>query len=167
MVLVGLLALRLRGGWPVRATLLEYQRGVLFRRGLPLRDVGPGRHRVWTGLEKIMIVDTRPVQANYENQTVALREGGAALYSISGSARVKDVRKALYAANNYNHVPEFVLLCCARFVLNECSVAEIGSRDAVAEKIISRAKPRLEAAGFELLSFRLMELSLAQPRAGE
>lgn len=166
--LLGVIALRIYGGWRVSATLVEYQRGVIFRRGLPVRDVGPGRYRVWTGFEKIMIVDTRPVHVNYENQAVALREDGVAIYSMSGSARVEDGRKALYAAANYNHVPEFVLLCCARFVLNECASAELSAnRDAVTEKIISRARPRLAAAGFELLSFRLTALSLAQQRLGE
>lgn len=165
--LLALVALRIYCGWRISATLVEYQRGVLFRRGVPVRDVGPGRYRVWTGFEKIMIVDTRPVQVNYENQAVALRERGAAIYSMSGSARAEDVRKALYAASNYNHVPEFVLLCCARFVLNDCTAAELANRDAVAERIVSRAKPRLAAAGFELLSFRLTELSLAQQRVAE
>ena len=115
-----------------------------------------------------MILDTRPVQVNYENQTVTLRDGGTALYSMSGSARIQDARRALYAAINYNHVPEFVLLCCARFVLNECTSAELAAnREAATEKIVSRAKPRLTAAGFDLLSFRLTDLSLAQQRAGE
>lgn len=166
--LLGVLALRIFAGWLVSATLVEYQRGVLFRRGIPVREVGPGRYRVWTGVEKIMIVDTRPVQVSYENQAVVLRDGAAAVYSLLGSARVDDVRKALYAANNYNHVPVFVLLRCARFVLNDCTSAQImASRDAVAEQIISRARPRLAAAGFELLSFRLTELSIPQQRLFE
>jgi len=161
--LFGVIMLRIFGGWLSSATLVEYQRGVLFRRGLPVRDVGPGRYRVWTGISKIMIVDTRPVQVNYENQGVSLRDGATAIYSISGSARVQDVRKALYAAGNYNHVPSFVLLCCARFVLNECTGAQItANRDALVEQIINRADPRLKASGFELLSFRITHLSLAQ-----
>ncbi len=155
-------------GWLSSATLVEYQRGVLFRRGLPLRDLGPGRYRAWTGISKIMIVDTRPVQVSHENQSVGLRDGAAAWYSFLGSARVVDVRKALYAAANYSHVPEFVLLCSARFVLNDCTSAQImADKDVVAEQVISRAKPKLAAAGFELLSFRLTQLSIAQQRVGE
>lgn len=155
-------------GWLVSATLVEYQRGVLFRRGLPVRDLGSGRYRVWTGFEKIMIVDTRPVQVRYENQGVVLSDGVAAVYSFSGSARVDDVRKSLYAAANYSHVPEFVLLCCARFVLNDSTSAQVmASKDAVVERIIGRVKPRLVAAGFELLSFRLTDLSVAQQRMAE
>ncbi|HET9803164.1 MAG TPA: SPFH domain-containing protein [Candidatus Acidoferrum sp.] len=161
----GVVVLRIYAGWLVSATLVEYQRGVLFRRGFPVRDVGPGRYRVWTGFEKIMILDTRPVQVNYENQSVSLRDGAVAVYSFSGSARVKDARKALYAAANYSHVPAFVLLCCARLVLNESTSPQMhADKDAVTERIITRAQPRLVGAGFELLSFRLTDVSVGQQR---
>lgn len=162
-----LLTLRVFGGWRSTGTLVEYQRGVIFRRGIPLRDIGPGRYRVWVGIEKVMTVDARPVQVNYENQNVMLNDGTAAIYSVSGSARVIDVRKTMYTATNYNHVPAFVMLCCARFVLNECTGAEIVNRSAVTERIVNRAKPKLAARGFELLSFRLTELAVAQLRTGE
>lgn len=158
-----LLALRIFGGWLSVGTLIEYQRGVVYRRGVPIRDVGPGRYRVWTGIEKVMTLDARPVQVNYENQGVMLNEGGSAIYSVSGSARVNDVRKAVYAATNCNNVPAFVMLCCTRFVLNNSTSAQVmANRDAIVEQIINRAEPRLAAAGFELLSFRLPELSVAQ-----
>ncbi|HEV2488456.1 MAG TPA: SPFH domain-containing protein [Candidatus Acidoferrales bacterium] len=167
-IICGIVGLRIYAGWLVGATLVEYQRGVFFRRGLPVRDVGPGRYRIWTGFEKILILDTRPVQVTHENQAVMLRDGAVAAYSISGSARVQDVRKALYAAGNYSHIPEFVLLCCARFVLNDCSSSQVlANRDTVVDQIISRAKPKLAASGFELLSFRLPELSVAQQGQAE
>jgi hypothetical protein len=167
-LLFSLVAMRRYAGWLSSVTLVEYQRAVLYRRGYPVRDLGPGRYRVWTGVSKLMIVDARPVQVNYENQAVSLRDGSIALYSLSGSARVCDARKAIYAAANYGHIPGFVLLCCARSVLNDATAGEIiAGKDAVTDRIVSRAKPRLAAAGFELLSFRLIELSLAQRGVGE
>jgi regulator of protease activity HflC (stomatin/prohibitin superfamily) len=165
---MALLVLRIFGGWLSAGTLVEYQRGVVFRRGIPIRDIGPGRYWVWTGFEKVMIVDVRPVQVKYENRGVMLSDGASAIYSVSGSARVIDVRKAVYSAANYNNVPSFVMLCCTRFVLNNCTSAEIAAnKDAAVEQIINRAKPRLAAAGFELISFRLPELSVAQVRTTE
>ena len=167
-VIIGIVVSRIYFGWLASVTLVEYQRGVLYSKGYPVRDVGPGRYRAWTGVKKIMIVDMRPVQVNYENRGVMLSDGASAIYSVSGSARVIDVRKAVYSAANYNNVPSFVMLCCARFVLNNCTSAEIAAnKDAVVERIINRAKPRLAAAGFELISFRLPELSVAQVRTTE
>ncbi len=155
-------AMRVFGGRPSRVTLLEYQRAVLYRKGRPVREVGTGRHLIFTGVEKLMVVDTRPIQVSYEDQAVALRDGSAALYGVSGAARVQDARKAIYSAGNYNHVPAFVLLCCARFVLNGCTPAELKVKEAVADRIVERAKPRLAAAGFELMSFRLTQFAVTQ-----
>jgi len=59
-------------------------------------------------------------------------------------------------------VPAFVLLCCARSVLNNCTPAELKAKEAVADRIMERAKPRLVAAGFELLSFRLTQFAVTQ-----
>ena len=155
-------ALRVFGGRPGSVTLLEYQRAVLYRKGLPVREVGTGRHLIFTGIEKLMVVDTRPIQVSYEDQAVSLKDGLAALYGVSGAARVQDARKAIYSAGNYNHVPAFVLLCAARFVLNGCTSAELKAKEAITDRIVERAKPRLAAAGFELMSFRLTQFAVTQ-----
>jgi hypothetical protein len=140
-------------------TLLEYQRGIIYWRGRPNQDVGPGRHRVWTGFEKLYQLDVRPVQVCYENQQVGLRDGTSAQYSFSGSAGVCDTRKAIYSSYNSNLIPAYVLLCCTRFVLNLSTSSQVKfQKDAILEQISERAKPRLAAAGFELLSFRISQL---------
>lgn len=170
MASIGLLILGRFKGRLSSSTLLEYQRAVLYRRGLPVREVGPGRHRVWTGSEKLITVDTRPIQVSFENQEVALRDGSTALYSFSGSARVQDTQKAIYCARNYNQMPSFVLLCSTRLVLNGLTASQLaGSKDVLVEEITNRSKPRLAAAGLELLAFRFSQLSVAAigPRAAE
>jgi SPFH domain / Band 7 family len=167
---IGFLVLLRTKGWPVRVSLLEYQRAVLYRRGLPIREVNAGSHRVWSGTDKLMIVDTRPIQVSIENSTVALRDGLAAVYSISGSARVQDARKAIYSAQNYNQVPAFVLVCCTCLILNGFTSQELrGGKDRVVEEIASRARFRLADAGLELLAFRLNLISTTpiKPRPTE
>ena len=162
LVLCGaLLALRLYLGSYAPVTLLEYQRGIIYRKGLPIQDAGPGRHRVWSGIEKVMHLDTRPIQVSYENQQVGLRDGTAASYGFSATAQVRDARKAIYSSTNYTQIPAYVLLCSTRFVLNNSSGAQLKlNRDGVTNQIVERAKPRLAAAGFELLSFRIPQLAV-------
>jgi len=168
--LIGFLVCIRTKGWPVRVTLLEYQRAVLYRRGLPIKEVDYGSHRVWNGTEKLIIVDTRPIQVSIENSTVALRDDMAAVYGISGSARVQDARKAIYSARNYNQVPAFVLVCCTRLVLNGLTSQELRSgKDRIVEQITNLAKSRLADAGLELLGFRLNVISISaiKPRSTE
>ncbi len=166
-VVLGLVELmRKYFGMPSSFTLLQHQRGVLYRRGMPGREVGAGRHGVWVGVEKILFLDTRPVSVNVENRAVTLADGSTAVYGFSGSAEVTDVRKALYCAGNYNEMPAFVLLSCARAVLNnQRSVGLLTQQQAIAEQITERARMRLAISGFGLLTFRITQLSLASPAA--
>lgn len=169
LLFIGLIVLSIyfdRRGKPTNVTLLPYQRGVLFRKGLPLRDVGPGNHRVWTGTELLVHGDTRPISINYENQVVALQDGFAALYGFSASAQVQDIRKAIYSARDYTNVPASVLLRCAKRHLNAASSAAIKSgKDAIVAGIERDARTRLNAAGFSLVSFRLTQLAIGTTQA--
>jgi hypothetical protein len=152
-------------GKATRVTLLEYQRGVLYRRGLPVREVGCGKHRVWSGTDLIVHADTRPISISFDNQVVTLQDGKAALYGILASAQIRDIRLVISSARDYNHVPPVILLRCTRLHLNRCSQSSLAlNKDAVVNKITQDAKTRLGAAGFELLSFRLSQLAFATPK---
>lgn len=159
--IIGLAVYFHRRGKPTTVALLPYQCGVLFRQGVPLRDVGPGKHRVWTGSEILVHGDVRPVSVNYENQVVALQDGFVALYGFSASAQVRDIRKAIYSARNYSQVPVAVLLRCTRRTLNACSRSSFPlEKVAIVKRITEEAKSRLDQAGFELLSFHLTQLAI-------
>jgi len=148
-------------GKPTYVTLLEYQRGILYRRGVPVREVGCGKHRVWTGTELLVHADTRPISISFENQVVALQDGHSALYGILASAQIQDIRKVISSARDYNHVPPAILLRCTRLHLNACSQSSLPmTKETVVNKITEDAKTRLHAAGFELISFRLSQLAI-------
>ncbi len=149
-------------GKPTNVTLLEYQHGILYKKGKLVREVGPGSIRVWAGMEKVIILDMRPVQLSFDNRAVALTDGSTAVYGFSGGAKIRDARKALYSGQNYSQATAFVMLCCTRLVLNGSSSSNVQiNRAAIEQQIVDRAKPKLEAMGFELLSFRLTQLSIA------
>jgi hypothetical protein len=148
-------------------TLLPYQQGVLFVRGLPVRDVGPGTHRLHVGKEFLVHLDTRPIAVRVENQAVALQDGATAVYSISANAEVKDVRKVLYAARNFNQMPPYLLRRSARRVLNAGSSETLMTGATAIEKaIVAEADSRLAEAGFALSSFRLHQLIVNPPPEG-
>jgi hypothetical protein len=151
-------------GYPSRHSILPFQAGTLYRRGHPVRQVGPGSHRVFVGIEKIIFLDTRPIPVNSERRGVTLADGAFAVYSFAASAEVSDVSQALKAAANYTQVPAFVILSVARAVLNQSQSDEFGfGRALLEEKAASLCRSRLSAAGFRLLSFQFTELSIAAP----
>jgi hypothetical protein len=161
---ISILVVRLYTGTPSSYALLPHQQGILYKRGLPVRDVGPGKHRVWTGVEKIFFLDTRPIQVNVDNRATKLQDGHTAVYGFSATAEVQDVRKVLYSAATFSQVPAYILLCSARAVLNGCTRSQVQANDeAVASEISNRAKNRLAAKGFELSAFRMNRLVVALP----
>jgi regulator of protease activity HflC (stomatin/prohibitin superfamily) len=162
IILVAIVVARLYLGKPTSVTVLEYQRGILYRRGRPTQEVGSGRHRVWAATEKVIILDMRPIPVSFESRAVTLMDGATAVYGISGTAEVGDVRKAIYSAQNYSHVPAFVLLCCARTVVGGYSSAGVNmGRLAITDEITKQAKERLASLGFTLSAFRLTQLTIA------
>lgn len=161
MGVIGVVIHFARRGKLTTVTLLPYQKGVLFKLGRPVRDVGPGKYRVWAGSELLVHGDTRPIAVNYENQVVALAEGFSALYGFSASVQVRDMRKAIYSARDYAQVPAGVLLRCVRRSLHSTAASALKmNKDAVTDRISQEAKAKLELAGFELSSFRLTQLAV-------
>ena len=148
-------------GRPAKVTLLEYQRGIRYRRGRPVEDVPPGQHWVWTGFEKTLFLDTRPLTVSYQNQPVTLSDGSTGVYGFSASAQIGDVRNAMYSSQTYTQVPAFVLLCSMRSVLNECDSLRVQtSQQAISDETAKRARERLNTAGFSLVTFRITHLAV-------
>jgi hypothetical protein len=161
-----------RRGKFTTVALLPYQRGVLYKQGLPVRDVGPGKHRVWAGSELLVHCDTRPISVNFENQVVAMSDGAAVLYSFNATVQARDVRKVLYTARDYTQVPAATLLRCARRHLHLCSAGMLKmDMGGVVSRISMEAKARLDALGFDLVSFRIPQFNIGtlqqvNPQAG-
>lgn len=157
-----------RYGRPATVTLLPYQRGILYRRGKPIRECGPGKHRVNSGVEVLIHLDARPISVNYENQIVSLRDGYVAGYGVSASAQVRDVGKALNSARNYAQVPPVAVLRSTRKQLSAHSADSLRARQSsIASQITEEIKARLDESGFELLSFRLTQLVVGTLRSTE
>lgn len=146
-------------------TIMPYQKAVLFVRGLPARDLGPGKYWVWPRKEFLIYLDTRPVAVHVENQAVILPVGSVAVYSISAGASVVDARKAIYCARDYKHVPGFLFLSTTRRVLNsKAPDALMAGREGIEKEIIDSVTPRLSTAGFAVESFKIAQLSVHQPQ---
>jgi uncharacterized membrane protein YqiK len=164
-VAAAIITLLLRKGTPTQVNLMEYQRGVLYSKGFPVKDVGPGRHWVWSGTQLLIHADTRPRSVGYEKLVVTLQDGTSAVYGLLASVQMSDVRKAIYSARNYEQVANAALLRCTRLALNQRTSAQLRatSRETLTREISADAKSRLAPAGYELVSFRLTELSIVVP----
>lgn len=164
-MVVAIYSLFLKRGKPTRVNLMEYQRGVLYKRGLPVKDVGPGSHWVWSGTQQLIHADTRPRSVGYEKLVVALQDGSSAVYGFLASVQMSDVRKAIYSARNYEQAANAALLRCARLALNQRTGDQLRTipRETLTQEIIVDAKGRLAAAGYGLVSFQMTGLAVVAP----
>lgn len=145
-------------------TVMEFQRGILFRKGMPYEDVGPGVHSTLLGRDFVVYGDVRSTSMNFENQTVAMRDGSFAQYSFFASATVRDFRKAVYSARNFTEMPYYILRRAVRGTISrqgrEISAA---GTNALEKNIQQRASKELEEVGFSLDEFSLSHLQLSAP----
>jgi len=164
LCILGIYAFRVFVGLPTSHSLLPYQGGVFYKRGRPVREVGPGKHWVIAGSQKILFVDKRPVQVCAEGRAVSLADGATAIFGFTASAQIQDVKKALYASGIYSQIPAFVTLCVVRSVLNHSRADAVRTEQvALAEQVILLSREKLASTGYELLSFRFTQLSTAVP----
>ncbi|PYV77615.1 MAG: hypothetical protein DMG96_10590 [Acidobacteria bacterium] len=118
--------------------------------------------------EKIFFLDIRQAPVSFQNRAVTLQDGVTVVYGFSATAEIRDVRKAIYATTNINHLLGFVLLAVSRFVLSAYSSDVLKlKKESVVAALTDVARSRLNAAGFELLTLRLTQLSIvaAAPQA--
>jgi hypothetical protein len=143
----------------------EYQRGVLYDNGVPVKDVGPGSHWVWSGRQLLIHADTRPRSVGYEKLVVALQDGASAVYGLLAGVQMSDVRKAIYSARNYEQAANAALLRCTRLALNQRTSTQLRAttQETLTQEISADAKSRLAEAGYDLVSFRLTGLSIVVP----
>lgn len=147
-----------------RPTLTEYQLGAFFRKGIFVREVGAGVHKVLLGRDHIVYGDVRPISFNFERQTVALRDGSFAEYSFYATAQVRNFRNALLSARNYSDMPYYIVrreLRAAIFALDSRTFSI--SRRSIENAVRERTVQHLATAGFELTDFKLTDLHLSEP----
>ena len=144
-------------------TVTEYQRGAFFRKGVFVREVGAGVHRLLLGRDYIVYGDVRPISFNFERQTVALRDGSFAQYSVYATAEVRSFRNALIVARNYSEMPYYIVrreLRAAIFALDSRTFSV--KRQSIESEVRERVGTQLESAGFELTDFKVTDLHLSE-----
>src|SRR5262245_9765233 len=82
-------------------TVFEYERGLRFVRGRLRGVVEPALYRYLRAYTTIRKIDTRPVQVAVNGQEVLSRDGVAVKVSLTATYVVRDVRTAIFNAENY------------------------------------------------------------------
>ena len=150
-------------GKKTKVTLMEYQGGILFSRGLPKATVGPGKHTVFQGRDFIVYVDLRPRPLNFERRGTGLADHSAVLYDVFATVKISDVKKAIYCARDTFQGAAAAILCCTRAELNRATREQLATNaEAVTRDISALLQRRLGDLGFQLESLRISNIKLMQ-----
>jgi regulator of protease activity HflC (stomatin/prohibitin superfamily) len=79
---------------PVRE-IKDYERGVLLRFGRFRKELSPGLHMLWPGIDFVAVDRIVPRTANLPTQTLITKDGKQINISVVVTARIQNIKKAL------------------------------------------------------------------------
>jgi regulator of protease activity HflC (stomatin/prohibitin superfamily) len=145
---------------PTRTTILEYERGLRFRRGRLQAELQPGVYWHSAVLTQIQKLDARPARAAVSGQEVLSADGVAVKASVAATYRVTDARQAVLGSDNYHVAIHTELQLALRSIASGMAIEELLRRRAeVPDQLKAIAAPRLAAIGIELQEAALRDLT--------
>lgn len=148
--------------------VMEYERGVVFRKGLPFKDVGPGRYAIIREREFLVRIDVRPKTVSAEQQAVGMQDGRFAVYSLFASTSISDPRKAMYSARDYNEVPIYAVRRRSRSAIASQTAASLSiGVSGLTSMIAKEVSQDLQRTGMRLDEFKITRFEVRQLTSNE
>ena len=157
-LIAAVIGFRIRSSFP-RITILEYERGVKFRKGVFVEVLGPGCHRIHSKHERVEKIDMRPQPFLFEALSCVDALQKRLAVSMAGEILVDDARLAFTNTRTQSEdivarLPQIVRGATARVVLPSSFETEF----AILKQSISEALMQLQSLGFKVENFQLTEI---------
>lgn len=144
-----------------RVTILEFERGLRYTRGKFTGIVGPGQYHTSVTTTTIRKVDVRPKVMTISGQEVLSADGVALKVSLAARYRIVDPALAVNGVENYETALYTALQLALRSAIAASPVdALLQARSTLGKDVGEQASPSATAAGLELLSADLKDLTL-------
>lgn len=144
-----------------RVTILEYERGLRYVRGRFTGVLGPGQYRASSATTLVRKVDLRPKITAVSGQEVLSADGIALKVSLAARYRVVDPALAVNGVENYELALYTALQLALRSAIAGSPVeALLAARATLAKELVEQTSSAAAAAGLELLSADLKDLTL-------
>jgi regulator of protease activity HflC (stomatin/prohibitin superfamily) len=158
-------------GWPASAreatlgavTIYEYERGLLYRRGRFLRELGPGRYRLWPFTHRrIFIVDLRRASVQVVNQKLLTADQITVTLNLVADYEIADAPAAVHKVADFRtHLYEDLQLS-ARQTVGASPVDDLlRERTRINGQILEGVRPLAEGYGLRVLQAAIKDLILA------
>lgn len=162
LVVTALILVLLLLFWPRPRTVSEYERGVRFRKGRLLREVGPGRYWLRPRIDELRKLDTRRRQLIVSGQEVLTSDRVPLKVSLVAEYAVTDATKAVTEVEEYQEALYARLQLALREVLAEKDLdTALGERGGIGMAILEAVKEQSEGFGVALLSVQVRDFMMA------
>jgi regulator of protease activity HflC (stomatin/prohibitin superfamily) len=144
-------------------TIYEYERGLLYKRGQFLRELGPGRYRLWPFThQRIAILDLRRASVQVINQKLLTADQITVTLNLVAEYEVADATAAVHKVTDFRtHLYEDLQLS-ARQVVGASPVDDLlRERVRVNGQILDGVRPLAEGYGLRVLHAAIKDLILA------
>jgi regulator of protease activity HflC (stomatin/prohibitin superfamily) len=159
VVVLALIVLKILS--PHRTVVLEYQRGLKYRKGRFVGLLTAGRYWVFPPTTTITILDVRPVFITIPGQEVITADGVTVKVSLAAEYEVADPPTAMNKNANFNAAFYLVLQMAVRQIVGREKVdAIIENRTSISERIRELTQEKTAALGLGLLSADIKDVML-------
>ena len=148
----------------VRATIFEYQRGLVYRNGRFSGLLGPGTHWLIRPATAVQTVDVRETLLPLSGQELVSADGVSIKISLAARYRIVDPVKAINSVAGYLMVLHSLLQVALREVVGAQPIDQIlQRRDEIGKQTLARATAQASEIGIELLRVDAKDLMFSGP----
>jgi regulator of protease activity HflC (stomatin/prohibitin superfamily) len=159
---VVVIALGLQFFWPRPRIVTEYERGLRFRKGRLVGEVGPGRYWLSPRVDALVKVDTRRRQMIVSGQEVLTSDRVPLKVSLVAEYSVADATRAVTQVETYQDALYGGLQLALREVLARKDLDEaLGERGEIGSAILQAVAEQAGDFGVELRSVQVRDFMMA------
>lgn len=142
-----------------RTTILEYERGLKYKKGRFDGVLEPGRYWISRYSTIIRKVDVRPSVTVIPGQEIITADGVSLKISLAVTFEISDPEAAINSIDNYPMALYSLLQVALRRVVGESNVDDVlEARDQISDKLMELSSQDVQAFGLKLISCNVRDI---------
>lgn len=144
---------------PRRITILEYEKGLKYKRGIFTSVLQSGTYWYIPYFVLIQKIDVRPRFVSITGQEVLSADGVTLKVSIAANVEIVDPNVAINKVQNFQEALYLELQLALRDIIGSADIDTVlNSRDESSKKLMTMATPKAQELGLKLISVNLKDI---------
>jgi len=159
LLAVGLVALVIFSRYVKRATVLEYEKGLKYRKGKFLSILDAGQYWYLSAFVMIHKVDVRPRFVSISGQELLSADGVTLKMSLAANYQVIDPNVAINKVQNFEEALYLELQLGIREIVGAVDIDTVlNNRDELAKRLMEKCQSKAKEIGLNLVSASIKDI---------